>query len=99
VRIISKKRLREFWEKHPDARARLEDWYTITRKANWRHLADVRATFRHADPVGTCTVFNIKGNEYRLITRISYTRQRVYVRYVLTHAEYDKGKWKDDCKS
>jgi len=99
VRIISKRRLREFWEKHPDARARLEDWYAITRKTNWRHLADVRATFRHADPVGTCTVFNIKGNQYRLITRISYTRQRVYVRSVLTHAEYDKGKWKDDCKS
>jgi mRNA interferase HigB len=99
LRIISKKRLREFWEKHPDAKAKLEDWYNTTRKAHWRNIADVRATLRHADPVGTCTVFNIKENDYRLITRISYTRQRVCVRDVLTHAEYDKGKWKDDCKS
>src|SRR6185295_7338121 len=94
LRVISRRRLREFWEVSPEAKAPLEHWYNTTRRASWRNLVDVRETFRHADPVGTCTVFNIKGNDYRLITRISYTRQRVYVRFVLTHAEYDKDKWK-----
>lgn len=97
MRIISKRKLREFWEVHPDAKDPLLDWYNITRKATWRNLADVRASFRHADPVGDCTVFNIKGNDYRLITVIRYKSQRVYTLYVLTHKEYDKEKWKDDC--
>ena len=60
-------------------------------------LAEVRATFRHADQVGTCMVFNIKGNDYRLITKIDYAYQKVFIKYVLTHPEYDKGKWKDVC--
>jgi mRNA interferase HigB len=97
VRIISKRNLREFWEKRPDAEEPLLDWYNATRKASWRNLAEVRESFRHADPVGDCTVFNIKGNNYRLITVIKYRAQRVYVLYVLTHNEYDKEKWKDDC--
>jgi mRNA interferase HigB len=97
LRIISKRKLREFWEKHPDAKEPLLDWYNVTRKASWQNLAEVRESFRHADPVGDCTVFNIKGNDYRLITRIRYQAQRVYTLYVLTHKEYDKEKWKDDC--
>ena len=99
MRVIGRRPLREFWDQHPEARAALEDWYNPTRRASWRNFPEVRATFRHADPVGTCTVFNIKGNDYRLITRISYTRQRVYVRFVLTHADYTREKWKHDCKS
>jgi mRNA interferase HigB len=87
VRVISKKRLREFWEKHPDSPAPLEEWYKLTRKAAWRNLAEVRATFRHADPVGTCTVFNIKGNDYRLITKIDYGYQKVFIKFVLTRPE------------
>ena len=97
MRIISKRKLREFWEKHPDAKDPLLDWYNVTRKASWQNLADARESFRHADPVGDCTVFNIKGNDYRVITRIRYQAQRVYTLHVLTHKEYDKEKWKDDC--
>jgi mRNA interferase HigB len=97
VRIISKRKLREFWEKHPDAKEPLLDWYNVTRKATWQNLAEVRESFRHADPVGDCTVFNIKGNDYRLITAIRYKGQRVYTLHVLTHGEYNKEKWKDDC--
>jgi mRNA interferase HigB len=97
VRVISKRRLREFWEKHPDSQAPLEEWYKLTRKANWRNLAEARATFRHADPVGTCTIFNIKGNDYRLIAKIDYAYQKVFIKYILTHPEYDKGKWKGVC--
>jgi mRNA interferase HigB len=97
VRIISKRKLREFWEKRADAREPLLDWYNVARKASWQNLAEVRDSFRHADPVGDCTVFNIKGNDYRLITVIKYRAQRMYVLHVLTHKEYDKEKWKDDC--
>lgn len=85
MRVISKRRLREFWEKHSDSQGPLEEWYKLTRKASWRNFAEVRATFRHADNVGTCTVFNIKGNDYRLITKIDYAYQKVFIKYVLTH--------------
>ena len=97
MRVISKKRLREFWETHPDSKASLEEWYKLTQKADWGNLAETRATFRHADPVGTCTIFNIKGNDYRLITKIDYGYQKVFIKYVLKHSEYDKGKWKGVC--
>lgn len=97
MRIISKRKLREFWENRPDAKEPLLDWYNVALKSSWQNLAEVRESFRHADPVGDCTVFNIKGNDYRLITVIKYRAQRVYALYVLTHKEYDKEKWKDDC--
>ncbi len=97
LRIISKKALREFWQKHPDAKEALLAWYRLTEKAEWHSLADTRQTFPHADLVGVCTVFNIKGNSYRLITAIKYEWQRVYILHVLTHAEYDKERWKNDC--
>ena len=97
MRIISKSRLREFWKKHPDAEAPLMEWYKVTSHANWRNFADARASFRHAGVYCDCVVFDIKGNDYRLITVILYPARHVYVRYVLTQAEYDKGNWKDDC--
>lgn len=62
--------------------------------ADWKNPADVKKTFGAADIVGSQTVFNIGGNKYRLIARIAYVLQTVLVRYVLTHAEYDKGDWK-----
>lgn len=97
VRIISKRRLREFWENHPAAKEPLLDWYNITRKVAWQNLPEVRGNFRHANPVGDCTVFNIKGNDYHLITVLRYRVQRVYILHVPTHKDYDKEKWKDDC--
>ena len=97
MRIISRKALREFWEVYPDAEQPLEDWYRITKHAAWSNLAQTRSDFPHADPVGDCTVFNIGGNKYRLITNIRYNKQRVYIIHVLTHKDYDKEKWKDDC--
>lgn len=63
-------------------------------RAAWTHLAEVRADFPHADAVGAFTVFNIGGNKYRLISLIKYRWQIVYVRHILTLAEYDRGKWK-----
>ena len=97
MRVISKRKLREFWEQHPNAREPLLDWHNITRKADWANLAETRMTFPHADSVGECTVFNVKGNDYHLITVIKYRARRVYVLHVLTHADYDKERWKKDC--
>jgi mRNA interferase HigB len=96
MRIISKKKLREFWERHPQARSPLEEWYQVTKAMTWSKFADVRKTFKKADAVGRFVIYDIGGNKYRLIAVIHYNRERLYVRHVLTHAEYDEGKWKDD---
>lgn len=99
MRAISLKPLREFWDEHPDAEGPLRQWYKTATHALWNNLADVRRTYPHADGVATktgpLTVFNIGGNKYRLIARIRYDYQLVNVRHVLTHDEYDAGKWKE----
>jgi len=100
MRIITRKRLREFAKKYPDANEPLQKWYRTFREAQWGNLQDVRRVFRHADTVTvgsgrTVTVFNICGNRYRLIAAIHYNRKRVYVLRLLTHAEYSKDFWKD----
>jgi mRNA interferase HigB len=94
VRIISKAAITEFSKTHKDALEPLLCWHSITKRAAWRHLADVRADFPHADAVGIFKVFNISGNKYRLVSVITYRWQIVYIRHILTQAEYDKGKWK-----
>lgn len=97
MHIISKKKLREFGQKHPDAKEPLDAWHRIAGRVKWRCLADARLAFPHADPYKECTIFNIGGNKYRLITKIYNEDQIVLIRFILTHPEYDRGKWKDDC--
>ena len=97
MHVISRKKLREFWERHPDAQPPLDNWYRTANKARWRSLAEVRTVFPHADAVPNCTVFNIGGNKYRLIVEIKYDRQVIYVKHVLTHKDYSQGAWKKDC--
>lgn len=97
MHVISRKRLAEFWRARRDAEAPLSQWFKAAKRAEWQSIADVRATYPHADPVGDCTVFNVGGNKYRLITKIYYRHQTVLVRFVLTHKEYDGEEWKDDC--
>ena len=96
MRILSLRRLREFWARHPDAAEPLRAWYRVVKQARWHRFTDVRARYASADQVGKFTVFNIAGNTYRLITVIHFNTGRVYVRRVLTHAAYDRGTWKDD---
>jgi mRNA interferase HigB len=79
---------------HGELYAPLDVWYRIARKAEWRSLDEVRGVFPSADGVGKFTVFNVKGNAFRLIVEINYVTGRLYVRSVLTHAEYDRGGWK-----
>lgn len=96
MHIITRSRLTQSGKEHPDAESSLKLWYTLTKRATWNNLVAVKQTFPHADQVGRLTVFNIGGNKYRLIVRIEYARQQVYIRHILTHAEYDKENWKHD---
>jgi mRNA interferase HigB len=86
--------LEPFWRKHRDAKASLEAWYGVVRKADWKTPAEMKQVYRNADLVGRRTVFNTAGNKYRLIVRVNYFTQRVFVLYLLTHSEYDEGAWK-----
>jgi len=100
MRIITRKRLREFAKRHPDAAEPLDKWYRLFRAVKWENLQDVRRICPHADAVTVAsgiavTVFNLCGNKYRVIVAIHYNRQRVYVLRLLRHAEYSKGRWKD----
>ena len=99
MHVISRKALRLAAQRHSDAEPGLDRWYRVTRKADWRSIADVRKAFPHADAAtvasgNTVTIFNIAGNKYRLVTVMHYTRSKVYVAMVLTHAEYSKNAWK-----
>jgi mRNA interferase HigB len=94
LHIISRKKLLEAGEQHADLAKPLDVWYRIAKKADWKSLMEVRRVFPTADAVGRFTVFNIKGNTYRLITEINYQTGRIFLRHVLTHAEYSRGEWK-----
>lgn len=96
MRIISMRRLREFWEVHPSAELPLRAWYEKVERSTWRNFAEARSEFPAADQVKRLTVFNISGNRYRLIARIEYELQSIYIRAVLAHSEYDEEKWKND---
>ncbi len=94
MRVIKRGALVAFWTKHADAQASLESWYSVVRKATWKSPADMKAVYHNADLVGRRTVFNIAGNKYRLIARINYEFQRVFILHILSHAEYGRGSWK-----
>jgi len=94
VRVISKKKINEFIKRFPSSRPSLESWYAVVRRAAWKSLADVKAVYSSADQVNRRTVFNISGNNYRLIARINYRMQIVFVLHILTHEEYDEEGWK-----
>jgi mRNA interferase HigB len=94
MHVISRKKLLEAVLIHGILSAPLDAWYRIAKNVTWRTLDEVRQIFPLADAVGKYTVFNIKGNAFRLITEINYKSGRLYIRHVLTHAAYDKGGWK-----
>lgn len=96
MRVISRKALREFWEIHATAQTGLLLWHQRITEGAFQTFNDLRQIFPSADLVGNLTVFNISGNNFRLITYIDYTYQLIFIRAVLTHAEYDKENWKND---
>ncbi len=95
VHVITRKRLWEFAKKHKEAEEPLNTWYAIMSKTDFRSFAELKRAFGSVDKVEKFTVFDIGGNKFRLIAVFHYNRQKVYIRHVLTHAEYDRGKWKD----
>lgn len=95
MNVISMKRIRDFTSVHRDAEVSLRAWYTVTKKASWQNLVNVKQTYPSADLVGRYTVFNIAGNKYRLISRIVYRSQTLFIVAIMTHEEYDLGKWKE----
>lgn len=95
MHIITRKRLNDFAQKHPDATSALQHWYKLARGKDFNSFVELRKTFPTADQVGKLTVFNIGGNKFRLIAAIHYNRRKVYIRAVLTHREYDEDSWKE----
>jgi mRNA interferase HigB len=94
MKLISNKALREFAQVHPEADAPLQVWRRLIERGTFSGFAALRATFASVDKVGERYVFNIGGNKYRLVAAIAFNAGLVWVKAVLTHAEYDKGKWK-----
>ena len=96
MRIVTFKRIKEFIEKHNDSKTALEEWYFKTTKAKWGNLSDIKRNFNTVDYVGNNRfVFNIKGNNYRLVAIIIFSSQKVYIRFIGTHTEYQR----IDCKN
>jgi mRNA interferase HigB len=95
MHVITRKRLNEFAEKFPDTKSALVRWYANMKHGTFSNFAELRVVFPTADRVGKLTVFNIGGNKVRLIAAIHYNRRKICVRAVLTHAEYDEGRWKE----
>lgn len=90
MRVIAVSTLRDFWTKHPQAETPLRAWFAEASRADWKTPADIKAAHRNASFVGSNrVVFNIKGNDYRLIVAVHYNRGMMYIRFVGTHAEYD----------
>lgn len=107
MRTISFRKIREFWAVHPEHEASLRGWFRVAEKAEWFSFNDVRATFAHASLYKCCVVFNVGGNNLRVVTDIVYSKQKddetvakgcVYLLHVLTHADYDKQRWKTACE-
>ncbi len=99
MNVMKRKTLERFWREHVQSKGPLLQWFKIARKARWRHFRDVRNSFRSADTVTvksgkTATIFDVAGNNVRVLALIDYTRQRVVITHVLTHPEYDTNRWK-----
>ncbi len=89
--VISKAILRDFTNKHPDSTTAIQQWYEITSQADWKHFAEMKDSFNSADSVGNDRyVFNIRGNEYRIVALILFSIRTVFILFVGSHKEYDK---------
>lgn len=97
MHVISKKKLRDFWERHASSKSALEEWFKVLRNTRYSMWAELKRTFGDkVDKVGKYIVFDVGGNKCRVITVIHFNRAKVYIREVLTHSEYDREKWKDE---
>ena len=91
MRVFNKSTLRNFYEKHEDSKEQLLTWYKVTTKANWKSFNDVKKYFNSVDCIkDSLFVFNIKGNKYRLVVDFNFRMQWAFIRFIGTHANYDK---------
>lgn len=97
MRVISRKALRTYWEQHPSTEDVFTDFYLRLKRLDAGTFVELRQTFPSADMIGDCIVFNVGGNNFRVIVHVDFDVQIVWIRFVLSHAEYDRGKWKADC--
>lgn len=96
MHIFTLKPLRDYADRHPDALTAIQRWVLVAKRASWNTLADIKEDFNSVDYVGNQRyVFNLKGNDYRLVVVVQFTPQFIYVRFIGTHAEYDR----IDCKN
>jgi mRNA interferase HigB len=98
MRIIGTEHIEVFCRKHAASRRHFDRWLQTVAAAPWKKWADTKQTYARASKAGLCVVFDVQGGAYRLVTRIAYDLEVVSVLSVMTHAEYDKGKWKDECQ-
>ncbi|MFT6337692.1 MAG: mRNA interferase HigB [Saprospiraceae bacterium] len=90
-RIVAKQTIREFWEKHPDSKDYLETWYETVKGSNWKKPYEIKEFYFTISILkNSRVVFNIKDNQYRLVAKINYQRQWLFIRFIGTHKEYDK---------
>jgi mRNA interferase HigB len=94
MRVISKQPIREFWQRHPESKSAMEEWFRNASRLTAESFPELRRTFGSADYVDGYTLFDVGGNKYRIATVIHYDKQRIYVRQVMIHAEYDKNHWR-----
>lgn len=97
MELVDYELVEKFTKKHARARSSFNLWRDVTVAASWKSFDDVKKTFRSADIYGDCVIFDIGGNNYRLIAKIEYEDEQVSTNKVMTHAEYDKDKWKKNC--
>jgi mRNA interferase HigB len=94
MHVISRKKIRDFVADHAEAAGVLDSWYRKAKKAKWTSFQGIRSEFGSADLYANFVIFDIGGNNYRLIAEVNYRTWKLYIRHVLTHAEYSRGKWK-----
>ena len=91
MRIVAIITLQAFWEKHPDAKAPLQAWYALASRAGWKSPSDIKAAYRHASLIANeRVVFNIKGNDYRLVMLVRFGQGLMFIRFVGSHSQYNK---------
>jgi mRNA interferase HigB len=98
MHVISLKKLRDFWNdpRNPNSEEALKAWYQVVKRARWQRFADIKRTYNSVDQVGTKTVFDVGGNHFRVIAVVDYDGHKLFIRAVLNHKDYDKGRWKKD---
>jgi mRNA interferase HigB len=98
MRIVTTRKLKEFWAENKMAETVMRDWIKTVYLADWKTSVDVKKTFNAINIYKNCPIFDVGGNKYRIIAKVEYQIHIVFIRFVMTHSEYDEKKWQSDCK-